>query len=323
MKLIFVFFGFFFFYYRCCHSDENDELISDAEEVPEKRERRTTTVYKDLKKKVPATKAKPAKPVKKASPVKRLQSKRKHRSSYTVLDSGRISLRHSTALKSAATQHRVKERKEAMRKRAKSYRIVDVMPTQKELLAEAELTAKENLASVERFKRMEVEKKKVRPTKRVCTGPIVRYHSLSMPAIAENRTSASSHQRKRNSNSQIANLNGDLTMDVDAEQKTDLQNRHVERTFITFENDVNDEYFSSIFNNKLTTKRQHVDVICPLTRLPAKYIDPLTKIPYRNVQALKIVREAYYQLVETANTPGTEAWIQWRRKMKENATKTD
>lgn len=101
-------------------------------------------------------------PKKKPTPVKRkvekqfkspkkFTRKRLSRSSYTVLDSGKISLRRSTALKSAATQHRVKERKEAMRKRPKAYRIIDEMPSQKDLLAEAEITAKENLASVERL----------------------------------------------------------------------------------------------------------------------------------------------------------------------------
>lgn len=32
---------------------------------------------------------------------------------------------------------------------------------------------------------MEIEKKKTRPTKRVSTGPSIRYHSLSMPLIEE------------------------------------------------------------------------------------------------------------------------------------------
>ncbi|XP_031641182.1 vacuolar protein sorting-associated protein 72 homolog [Contarinia nasturtii] len=316
--------------------DENDELISDTEEVPERRAKQSTKVYKDLKARGrPPTKAKQqqqqptAKTVKKPAATKRLKSKRMHRSSYTVLDSGKISLRHSTALKSAATQHRVKERKEAMRKRVKNYRIVDVMPTQKELLAEAETTAKENLASLERFKKMEIEKKKVRPTKRVNPGPIIRYHSLSMPAI-ETTKSLLALQRKRNSSS-ITNINGEVSIDMDIEPSSNkmdtiktsnsdpfsASNKRVERTFITLENDLNDEYFKKVFN-KPSAKRK-VDLVCPLTKLPAKYIDPLTKLPYRNVQALKIIREAYYQLVETSNLPGSEEWIQWRRKIKDAA----
>lgn len=345
--------------------DENDELKSDTEEVPERKTKKPLQVYKDLKapkKSVGRPRLQPAstsaavssssssaaaKMNKKPVATKRLKTKRMHRSSYTVLDSGKISLRHSTALKSAATQHRVKERKEAMRKRVRSYRIVDVIPTQKELLAEAETTAKENLESLERFKKMEIEKKKVRPTKRVNPGPIIRYHSLSMPAIESNTIasvkSTLALQKKRNSSSTTNNsINGmDIDMDIEPIQINKNDNnsnsinsrkspnndilateKRAERTFITFENDLNDEFFKKIFN-KPSAKRK-ADLICPLTKLPAKYIDPLTKLPYRNIQALKIIREAYYQLVETSNIPGSEEWIQWRRKTKDAAnTKTE
>lgn len=298
--------------------DENDEVISDTEEVPAKRAKSTITkAYKEPKKKPIPTKLSAPKVPK---PVKR-QNKRKGnlRSSYTVLDSGKISLRRSTALKSAQTQHRVKERKEAMRKRAKHYRIVDVIPTQKDLLAEAETTAKENLASLERFKKMEIEKKKVRPIKRMRVGPVIRYHSLSMPSVGDGKAGA---QRKRSLNSGLKK-NGDVSMDMEIESlKTENTsdnlppNQRVERTFITFENDVNDDYFASMFVKNSAKKRD--EMVCPLTRLPAKYIDPLTNLPYKNIQALKIIREAYYQLVESSNSPSAEEWIQWRRKLKDS-----
>lgn len=314
--------------------DENDEVISETEELPERRARPTGRVYKDLKAKKPATnktRQSSTKVIKKQV-AKRFKTGRKHRSSFTVLDSGKISLRHSTALKSAATQHRVKERKEAMRKRVKAYRIVDVMPTQKELLAEAETTAKENLASLERFKKMEIEKKKVRPTKRTNPGPVIRYHSLRMPAIGGTKSMG---QQKRRTTSSIASVNSEISndndMDIEAPSKCDAKsttnhdnsntNKYVERTFITFENDLNDDYFKKIFT-KPAAKRK-VDLICPLTKLPARYICPLTKLPYRNIQALKIIREAYYQLIETSNLPGCEEWIQWRRKNKDNAAKVE
>lgn len=315
--------------------DENDEVISDAEELPERRARQTGKVYKDLKaKKPPANKARQAttKVVKKQV-AKRFKSNRKHRSSFTVLDSGKISLRHSTALKSAATQHRVKERKEAMRKRVKAYRIVDVMPTQKELLAEAETTAKENLASLERFKKMEIEKKKVRPTKRTNPGPIIRYHSLSMPSTTAT-TTRTIGQQKRRTTSNIASISSEMSndtdMEIEAPSKSDAKSsshdqtntiKHVERTFVTFENDLNDDYFKKIFSKPVAKRKG--DLICPLTKLPARYICPLTKLPYRNIQALKIIREAYYQLIESSNLPGCEEWIQWRRKNKDNAAKID
>lgn len=68
----------------------------------------------------------------------------KGRPRYTVLDSGRISVRKSTVLKSAATQHRVKERTAAKNKKTKRYRD-NYIPTQDELLEEAVITAEENL----------------------------------------------------------------------------------------------------------------------------------------------------------------------------------
>lgn len=37
----------------------------------------------------------------------------------------------------------------------------------------------------EKFKQMEIEKKKSRPSKRVYVGPTIRYHSMSMPLIQE------------------------------------------------------------------------------------------------------------------------------------------
>lgn len=313
--------------------DENDEVISDTEELPERRARQTGKAYVDLKAKKAPPKTRPttAKVVKKQV-AKRFKPNRKHRSTFTVLDSGKISLRHSTALKSAATQHRVKERKEAMRKRVRAYRIVDVMPTQKELLAEAETTAKENLASLERFKKMEIEKKKVRPTKRTNPGPIIRYHSLSMPATAV--TSKSVGQQKKRTNTVVSvnsEMSNDTDMDIEAPSKScDAKssnhdnwntNKRIARTFITFENDLSDNYFDKLFTKPVAKRK--TDLICPLTKLPARYICPLTKLPYRNIQTLKIIREAYYQLIETSNLPGCDEWIQWRRKNKDSSAKID
>lgn len=61
---------------------------------------------------------------------------------------GRISVRKSTALKTSATQHRVKARTEAQKKKPKVPRYDDYVPTQEELLKEAAITAKENLESL-------------------------------------------------------------------------------------------------------------------------------------------------------------------------------
>lgn len=47
----------------------------------------------------------------------------------------------------------------------------------------------------EKFKQMEIEKKKTRPTKRVYAGPTIRYHSLSMPLIEEIASATAANKR--------------------------------------------------------------------------------------------------------------------------------
>lgn len=184
--------------------DENDEPISDQEEETAKRSRKITTkAYKEpVKKKAPTKSTREAKPK-----VERQKSPRKReKSTFTVLDSGRKSFRKSTAAKSAATLSRIKQRVEAEKRKPKVVRVEEYIPTQEELLEEAEITEKENIKSLgkaatffsfdcagcalmsliaEKFRKMELEKKKTRPTKRVFTGPTIRYQSLTMPLVEE------------------------------------------------------------------------------------------------------------------------------------------
>lgn len=65
--------------------------------------------------------------------------------------------------------------------------------------------------------------------------------------------------------------------------------------------------------------------ICVITRLPAKYFDPITQLPYRNLQAFKILREAYYQQMEEKGSLENEfvcKWVQYRKVIKENRNRT-
>lgn len=307
--------------------DENDEVISDTEDAPQKRKKGLVTrAYKEPPKKTSTVNKSPQKT--KSPNKKKISSpkKRGRRSTYTVLDSAKISLRKSTALKSAATEHRLKAYNEAKSKRTKHYRVDTRMPTQKELLAEAEVTAKENLDALEKFKQMEVEKKKFRPTKRVNVGPIIRYHSLSMPAISEVKLIAHEEIKHENDN--------DVAMEIDGARppaantrsgRRSVQSKHdfvasnerIERTFITFDNDIDDAYFNKVLGKQKRSRRRDEPILCALTGLRAKYIDPVTRLPYRNVQALKIVREAYYQLLQSTGSPEAEKWLQYRQKMKD------
>lgn len=52
-------------------------------------------------------------------------------------------------------------------------------------------------------------------------------------------------------------------------------------------------------------------------RKPAKYFDPVTQLPYGNLQAFRILRETYYKQLELkgdVNDPEIGRWIEWRQK---------
>lgn len=96
-----------------------------------------------------------------------------------------------------------------------------------------------------------------------------------------------------------------------------------ERSFITFENDNDEKVFTAIFKKPI--KREKRSKICVITRLPAKYFDPITQLPYRNLQAFKILREAYYQQMEEKGCLENDLvskWIQHRKIIKENRNRT-
>ncbi|XP_054747021.1 vacuolar protein sorting-associated protein 72 homolog [Anastrepha obliqua] len=274
--------------------DENDEPISDTEDAPDKKRKRggvSTKAYKEpkpvLKKDVAAVpKRKTAKIV------------RRPRPKFTVIDSGRKSIRASTAIKTQATKIRLKEMDDARKKKRRVVRVEEYMPSQEELLEEAKITEEENIKSLEKFQKMELEKKKTRPTKRVYNGPMIRYQSMTMPVV---------RKPTRGSN-----------MTADTADST----AKCERTFITFENDLNDKVFESVFKPKrLTNNSGH---LCPITRKPARYFDPVTQQPYYSMQVFKILREAYYlQLEERGNTenPDVAKWLEWRKIVKENRAK--
>lgn len=162
--------------------DENDEVLSDHADEEEGKRRKRNVVTRAYKEPVPVKKKKTpvkAKPEKKKTP-KKSPFKRK----FTVLDSKK-SFRQSTTLKARETQIRLKERHEAEKKKVKVQKVEEYIPTQEELLEEARETEKENIKSLEKFRRMELEKKKMRPSKNVFTGPIIRYHSMTMPLVEE------------------------------------------------------------------------------------------------------------------------------------------
>uniref|UniRef100_A0A2H1WJK8 Vacuolar protein sorting-associated protein 72 homolog n=1 Tax=Spodoptera frugiperda TaxID=7108 RepID=A0A2H1WJK8_SPOFR len=354
--------------------DENDEPKSD-DEAEEKRTRKSgTKVYKDpnrrkkagavagpsLGEKVKkanerkAPKPKPEKPEKTEKPEKPERSERAERALAGDSSIERKSIRQSTAVKSAETLQRIKIRSALKKKKPK--KVEDRMPTQEELLEEALITEKENLKSLEKFEQIELERKKIRPTKKTITGPTIRYHSFAVPLIEEippaedkssllgdlNLSDIIKHEEgilegqevKTEELDQPAEPAEPVTkMDVDfvgpdeevniekvpkeekSHKKKEPENmKYYERTLLSFENDIKDKAFRSCFPKQNVKKRRQL--LCAVTKRPARYIDPITKLPYRSVDAFRIIREAYYQQLEARgdrNDPQIAAWLQWRR----------
>ena len=65
-----------------------------------------------------------------------------------------------------------------------------------------------------------------------------------------------------------------------------------ERTLITF---TNRQHFRRVFAPYRNPPAAVEKKICPVTKLPAKYMDPLTKTPYRDAAAFRKIREVYYR----------------------------
>lgn len=97
------------------------------------------------------------------------------------------------------------------------------MPTQEELLEEAKQTELENIRSLEKYQKLESEKKTKRIVKKTYTGPIIQYKSTRMPVIEENK-------------------------DDQSDIKCESANKYCERTFITVLNDPNDAIYKKVFN---------------------------------------------------------------------------
>jgi vacuolar protein sorting-associated protein 72 len=129
--------------------------------------------------------------------------------------------------------------------------------TQEELLEEAKKTEIINLASLDAYLKMEHDKKKQKTIKTTVKGPSIRYKSVTMPLLDDND-------------------------DIENES------RKQSRTFITFSDD---QILKQAFPNE--KPKIPIKSVCSVTGLPAKYFDPLTKQPYANITAFKVLRDKY------------------------------
>ncbi|KAG7309728.1 hypothetical protein JYU34_004220 [Plutella xylostella] len=97
------------------------------------------------------------------------------------------------------------------------------------------------------------------------------------------------------------------------QEYTTTSDAFYERTLISFKNDIKDKAFNASFK-QAQPKRKRLQ-LCAVTKRPARYIDPVTKLPYSCVDAFRIIREAYYQQLEAKgdrSDPQMAEWLKWR-----------
>ncbi|KAI9560151.1 hypothetical protein GHT06_014162 [Daphnia sinensis] len=289
--------------------DENDEPISDQEDEGKKRKRGvvSTKAYKEPRastsKHLKGDKnidemteriAQAGEKVNETSEVPKARSKYARKTRIPSQAREKKAVRQTTALKSAETVQRLRER-ETRGKRKHNRRDNGEKLTQQQLLEEAKETELLNIQSLEKYHQLELEKKKTRVVKKAPTGPTIRYLSTSMPLIQE-------------LNAEPERINTDTLAPVDGKLCC-------ERTFITFSDD---SVLEANFNRKKITPPQKN--FCPITRQRAKYFDPVTQLPYATLQSFRILREAYCQQLEVkgdANDAEISRWIEWRQKYRQ------
>lgn len=126
-------------------------------------------------------------------------------------------------------------------------------------------------------------------------GPMIRFHSVSMPLIEEVDAPAG----------EPVDAKGDLHV---------INAGRCMRNFVTFPDDATLKKLFPQTKPKPVTKN-----FCPISRQPARYFDPVTHIAYANLQGYRVLREAYYNQLESKGDmrqPEVAAWIEWRRRTK-------
>ena len=88
------------------------------------------------------------------------------------------------------------------------------------------------------------------------------------------------------------------------------------RNFITFtEEDTFDELWKLNEPKRVQPTKKYS--ICSISKLPARYFDPVTSLPYSSTFAFKTLRESYYKqlemLDESQKTDEIQKFIEWRK----------
>ncbi|XP_013142226.1 PREDICTED: vacuolar protein sorting-associated protein 72 homolog [Papilio polytes] len=268
----------------------------------------------------------------------------------------RKSIRQSTAVKSAETQQRIKIRSELKKKKPKKVEervltqeelLEEALITEKENLKSLERFEQNEL---ERKKVRPIKKTITGPVIRyhsfAVPEPLISEITPETNTIIEDNKDEDMIKSEKETMEEVPILEEKpvveeseikverdtrTKMDVvgpdeeikieDVKLKNEKQNKpkntnckFYERTLISFENDIRNKAFKSCFPTSKPKKRR--ELLCAVTKKPARYIDPITKLPYRSVDAFRIIREAYYQQLEARGDrtdPQVQLWLNWRR----------
>ncbi|XP_065838988.1 vacuolar protein sorting-associated protein 72 homolog [Oscarella lobularis] len=250
-------------------SDSSDSVDSDFDNPENERAEPTSdneeTEKRPKKKPVPSYMRKKASgPPKKAPPPKKRKPKQRVVVMGDDTDDEDDDDREHTGRRRKSARTSVKENSEALKvrleidevkrqSRTPKRRIVAVKMSQEELLEQAKVTEEENLASLNVYIQLEEERKRAKSiVKKHCIeGPYIRSQSVSMGDDVEGEESLPPHSRN----------------------------------FVTFCDVDTFDYFPR--DKPVEVSRDH----CVVTGLPARYKDPLTGMPYANVQAFRIIRQ--------------------------------
>ncbi|KRX93689.1 Vacuolar protein sorting-associated protein 72 -like protein, partial [Trichinella pseudospiralis] len=246
-------------------ADEDDDEDLDEERKKKKFEFRRHLHLSSLQKKAQPSAA----PTEVTSPPSK---KKKPESNFFTTQTFDKQLRNSTLRKSELSAERRQKVAQSTIKRQK--RVTNYQPlTLEQMLEEAKLTELENQESLKRFHEMELEKKQKQnqPKKIKLEGSRIRTTSVAVPIP------------KVTSKTYSATVSSLHTPQI-----------HV-KTVIEFSNAETYQSIFSRFSKKPTIEKPKR---CVVYGLPAKYIDPLTRQPYCNMQAFRLIREKYAEYVK-------------------------
>ncbi|XP_075240839.1 vacuolar protein sorting-associated protein 72 homolog [Convolutriloba macropyga] len=173
----------------------------------------------------------------------------------------------------------------------RSRRAVQYM-SQEERLREAEKMEVINKESLEKFLKLEEEKKEKRQVKKVDKGPQITFKSFTTTSSSAT-FGADPNSMHEYTDFSIRSLTspgfGDLQTDSRGDTKTS-------KNVIIFPDEKSLKENFPKPHVQETNQRQASNtsrMICPITRQPAKYFDPLTQQPYSSMSAFKVLRQIY------------------------------